>query len=252
MRITPTVARGAQFNPLNPDLPTRPDYLADHAVATALSPGRRDPAGAHQRLQPEQRRRRPAACAAESNEYVFVYDVRGGHPVKKQVLQVPNTFAGLAWNPQRPRVLRRGRRRRQRPRLHQRGRAAGSPAARAVAAGPQQPGARAGRAAAWPAAWRSTRRARGCWSPTTRTTRSAWSTWRAREAGRAGPAPGQDRPRPGRRARRRVPVLGRSGRATTRPTSPACATARSWSWASRATQPAVTGRIQLAGPARTR
>ena len=47
--------------------------------------------------------------AAESNEYVFVYDVRGGHPVKQQVLQVPNTFAGLAWNPQRPRVLRGGR-----------------------------------------------------------------------------------------------------------------------------------------------
>ena len=38
MHITPTVARGAHFQALNPDLPTRPDYLVDHAVSTAVSP----------------------------------------------------------------------------------------------------------------------------------------------------------------------------------------------------------------------
>ena len=36
---------------------------------------------------------------ALSNEYVFVYDVAGKAPVKRQVLQVPNTFLGLAWAP---------------------------------------------------------------------------------------------------------------------------------------------------------
>jgi DNA-binding beta-propeller fold protein YncE len=36
---------------------------------------------------------------AQSNEYVFVYEISGGTPVKKQVLQLPNTFDGLAWNP---------------------------------------------------------------------------------------------------------------------------------------------------------
>lgn len=98
MRITPTVARGAQFQTLNPDLPTRPGYLADHAVSTVLSPDgntllvltsgyNRNNNAAGQRV------------AAESNEYVFVYDVRAGYPVKQQVLQVPNTFAGIAWNP---------------------------------------------------------------------------------------------------------------------------------------------------------
>ena len=37
--------------------------------------------------------------ASESNEYMFVYDVTNGRPVKRQVLQVPNTFIGIAWNP---------------------------------------------------------------------------------------------------------------------------------------------------------
>lgn len=98
MRITPTAARGAQFQTLNPDLPTRPDYLADHAVSTALSPD-----GATLLVLTSGYNRNNNATgqrvAAESREYVFVYDVRSGYPVKQQVLQVPNTFAGIAWNP---------------------------------------------------------------------------------------------------------------------------------------------------------
>ncbi len=34
-----------------------------------------------------------------STEYVFVYDVSGPLPVKRQVVQVPNTFLGIAWAP---------------------------------------------------------------------------------------------------------------------------------------------------------
>src|SRR5262249_14552881 len=34
-----------------------------------------------------------------SNEYVFVYDVSGNKPVKRQVLHVPNTFNGISWHP---------------------------------------------------------------------------------------------------------------------------------------------------------
>ena len=40
-----------------------------------------------------------STVAADSNEYVFVYDVSGATPIKSQVLQVPNTFTGVAWNP---------------------------------------------------------------------------------------------------------------------------------------------------------
>jgi len=34
-----------------------------------------------------------------SNEYVFVYDISGHKPVKRQILHVPNTFNGIAWHP---------------------------------------------------------------------------------------------------------------------------------------------------------
>lgn len=98
MRITPTAARDAQFQTLNPDLPTRPDYLADHAVSTALSPDKRTllvlTSGYNRNNGPTGSR-----VASESNEYVFVYDLTNGRPVKRQVLQVPNTFVGIAWNP---------------------------------------------------------------------------------------------------------------------------------------------------------
>jgi len=98
-QITPTAAKGSVFEPLNPDLPPPfSKFVADHAVTTAASPDgntlliltsgynrNRDAKG------------RPVASA--SNEYVFVYDISASPPVKRQVLQVPNTFVGLAWNP---------------------------------------------------------------------------------------------------------------------------------------------------------
>ena len=98
MRITPTAARGSIFQPLNPGLPNYPDFVAGQAVATTVSPdgktlliltsgynlnndasGNLDPAG--------------------SNEYVFVYDISNKTPQQRQVLQVPNTYNGIAWNP---------------------------------------------------------------------------------------------------------------------------------------------------------
>ena len=37
--------------------------------------------------------------ADRSMEYVFVYDVTGPKPLKRQVIRVPDTFLGLAWAP---------------------------------------------------------------------------------------------------------------------------------------------------------
>jgi DNA-binding beta-propeller fold protein YncE len=34
-----------------------------------------------------------------NNEYIFVFDISSGKPVKKQVLQVPNAFVGIAFDP---------------------------------------------------------------------------------------------------------------------------------------------------------
>src|SRR5260370_27664792 len=36
---------------------------------------------------------------ADSTQYIFFFDVSTGKPVKKQVIRVPNTFAGIAFNP---------------------------------------------------------------------------------------------------------------------------------------------------------
>ncbi len=100
VRITPDATPGSVFQGLNPDLPTLPNQLADHAVTTALSPNGKTlliltsgyngvtAADGSGNFVPEL-----------SNEYVFVYDVTQVPPAKRQVLQVPNTFVGMAWNP---------------------------------------------------------------------------------------------------------------------------------------------------------
>jgi YVTN family beta-propeller protein len=98
VRITPTAADGAIFQPLNPDLPTRPDILAGQAVTTAVSPD------AHTLLILTSGYNRNVDSAGEdipeeSAEYVFVYDIAGNVPVKRQILRIPNTFIGIAWHP---------------------------------------------------------------------------------------------------------------------------------------------------------
>ena len=98
VRITPEAASDALFQPLNPDLPTNPDFVAGQAVATSVSPDGNTllilTSGYNRNNDLTGSR-----VAAESNEYVFVYDISAGTPVKRQVIQVPNTFNGIAWNP---------------------------------------------------------------------------------------------------------------------------------------------------------
>lgn len=98
VRITPEAASGALFQALNPDLQTNPDFVAGQAVATSTSPDGNTllilTSGYNRNNGPTGSR-----VAAESNEYVFVYDISAGTPIKRQVVQVPNTFNGIAWNP---------------------------------------------------------------------------------------------------------------------------------------------------------
>jgi DNA-binding beta-propeller fold protein YncE len=95
-RITPTAAAGSVFRSLNPNLPQLPDFTAGQAVEIALSPdggtmlvltsGYNRNYGGDGKAVPEL-----------SNEYVFVYDVAGREPVKRQVIQVPNAYVGIVW-----------------------------------------------------------------------------------------------------------------------------------------------------------
>ncbi|MDB5477433.1 MAG: uncharacterized protein JWP49_2944 [Phenylobacterium sp.] len=96
--ITPTAAQGALFQALNPDLPGLPQFTAGQASAVALSPdgktlliltsGFNRNSGADGKAIPDR-----------SAEYVFVYDVTGAAPAKRQVIQVPDSFLGLGWAP---------------------------------------------------------------------------------------------------------------------------------------------------------
>jgi DNA-binding beta-propeller fold protein YncE len=98
MRITPTAAPGSVFEKLKPELPGLPDHAAGQAVSTALSP---DGTALLVLTSGYNRMNGPTGSrvAQWSNEYVFVYDVTGAAPVKKQVLTLPNTFNGIAWHP---------------------------------------------------------------------------------------------------------------------------------------------------------
>ncbi|GAC1411813.1 MAG: alkaline phosphatase family protein [Burkholderiaceae bacterium] len=84
---------------LNPGLPGYPDVTATHAISEALSPDGKTLAvltSGYNRWSD------PATFKAEpslQNEFVFLYDVASGSAKQKQVLSVPNTFAGLTFSP---------------------------------------------------------------------------------------------------------------------------------------------------------
>ena len=95
--ITPTAARGAQFTVLDPHLRDAPRYRAGQPVSEALSPDRRTLlvlTSGYNRHSDAQGRR----IDADSGEYVFVFDIASGTAVQQQVLQVPNTYLGIAFD----------------------------------------------------------------------------------------------------------------------------------------------------------
>jgi YVTN family beta-propeller protein len=98
MSITPTAAPGSTLQFLNPDLPGMPEYLADHPISTVLSPDGNTLlvlTSGYNRVSDIKAHSVPDL----SNEYVFIYDVRQNPPAKRQVLQIPNTYMGMAWAP---------------------------------------------------------------------------------------------------------------------------------------------------------
>jgi len=96
--VTPLAPTGAKFSRLNPGLKDFPGYTAGQAVKTTLSPDGRTLlilTSGYNRLNNAKGVRE----AADSNEYVFVFDLSQGALEQKQVFQVPNTFVGLAFSP---------------------------------------------------------------------------------------------------------------------------------------------------------
>src|SRR6266852_3112938 len=102
VHITPSAAKGSIFQPLNPGLASDPTFTVGQAVTTAVSPDGKTLLI----LTSGYNSQKFASCPntgntnpAESNEYIFAFDISGGKPLQTQVLQVPNAFDGLAFSP---------------------------------------------------------------------------------------------------------------------------------------------------------
>ncbi|HLW74785.1 MAG TPA: phosphoesterase [Gammaproteobacteria bacterium] len=94
--VTPLAAPGSTFQALNPELKDYPDYNVGQAMSEALSPDGKTllilTSGFNEFDDASGKK-----IAADSGEYVFVYDVSASHPKEIQVIPVPNTFAGIAF-----------------------------------------------------------------------------------------------------------------------------------------------------------
>jgi YVTN family beta-propeller protein len=97
-QITPMAPPGARFEPLNPGLTDSPQYLAGQAVTTVVSPDGKTLlvlTSGYNLLDSSA----GSLLAADSTQFVFVYDISQNTPQKKQVIQVPNAYCGIAFDP---------------------------------------------------------------------------------------------------------------------------------------------------------
>jgi len=98
IRLTPTAAAGASFSRLDPRLRDFPGHAAGEAVTTVTSPD-----GATMLVLTSGynllNNRAGKVIPADSEEYVFVYDISHDRPERRQVLRVPNSYMGMAFAP---------------------------------------------------------------------------------------------------------------------------------------------------------
>jgi DNA-binding beta-propeller fold protein YncE len=96
--ITPTAAPGALFSPLVTGVGPHPSYVADGASAIARSPDGREmlvlTSGFNIYNGPDGK-----VVKRQSTQYVFRYAIGKKRAVRLQTLQVPNSFGGIAWEP---------------------------------------------------------------------------------------------------------------------------------------------------------
>ncbi|ACH38496.1 lipoprotein, putative [Citrifermentans bemidjiense Bem] len=101
-KITPLATPLSTFETLNPGLSDKPDWLAGYAVSTVVSPDSKTMlvlTSGYNRVFTATPSTPYPWYTPDSNEYVFIYDISTGRPIKKQVVQVPNTFHGIVFDP---------------------------------------------------------------------------------------------------------------------------------------------------------
>jgi WD40 repeat protein len=96
--ITPTAAPGSNLLYLNPGLTDFKNYIASGGISSAVSPDGNTllvlTAG-YNNLDDSS----GSLVAADSQEYIFVFDISKGTPTQKQVLTLPNSYTGIAFAP---------------------------------------------------------------------------------------------------------------------------------------------------------
>jgi DNA-binding beta-propeller fold protein YncE len=92
--ISPDAAPHSVTMALNPGVSSHPGLTLGQAVTTALSPD-----GTQLLVLTSGYNKEGQGAAAQSNEYIFVYDVTSYPPRQVQALPIRNSFCGLAWNP---------------------------------------------------------------------------------------------------------------------------------------------------------
>ncbi len=101
-RLTPLAVKGAGFEPLNPGLADNPTWLAGQAETAVTSPDNKTMlvlTSGYNLVNYTSGPNAGSLDTQDSTEYVFVYDISNLSPVQKQVIQVPNTYAGIAFDP---------------------------------------------------------------------------------------------------------------------------------------------------------
>ena len=95
-QITPLAPPGSRFEPMNPDLTANPSWLAGQAVTTVASPDGKTLlvlcSGFNVVFT-------GSLASRITSQFVFIYDISANQPVKKQVVQIPNTYNGIVFDP---------------------------------------------------------------------------------------------------------------------------------------------------------
>jgi hypothetical protein len=95
--ISPLSAPGDKIIDLNPGLTGLPDFVAGGGITTVLSPDQKTLlvlTSGHNLVSIATDDKK----SLDADQYVFVFDVSGEQPHQKQVIRVPNTFAGMAFD----------------------------------------------------------------------------------------------------------------------------------------------------------
>ena len=96
--VTPTAIPRSVLEFLNPNLADAPAFVPSGAMTTIVSPDQKTllvlTSGYNLTTDSSGN-----SIADASEQYVFVYDISADKPAKRQVLEIPNTYAGIAFSP---------------------------------------------------------------------------------------------------------------------------------------------------------